>query len=410
MNIIRFLFQTLISLKNRFLQASWKKKLVIIAIALIALFFLTSPLRVKTPQYETATVTRETVSDIVSESGNVQSAAQFDVYSPTTGYVEEVYVENGETVEENQQLFKVKSAATEKEKADASSNLFQAQIALQSAQANMNSLQAALFKANQAFVTDRGVKNPSDDQKADPVYIEENATWLAAEAQYKNQQTVINQAQSALSSASLAYNATQNATVKSPAAGTVANLTAQVGEKVNAKDPTSANNKPELIVGNFTHNLISINLNEVDVDKIQPEQTVNLVFDAKRGKTYKGHVVSVALVGENNAGVITYNTRIAIDDEDNNIKPGMTVTASISTQKHENVLTVPNNAIKPYKNAKAVLVPGAGGDKVNGKILPFHYIPVRTGIKGVSRTEVISGVTDGEKVVTNTGNLLKTGQ
>lgn len=406
--------QKLLQIKNWFFSLSWKKKIIGVVILLVVLFFLVRTLTPKKPQFETATVTKSTVSDVISESGNVQAAAQFDVYSPTTGYVEEVYVENGDQVTENQQLFKVKSTATEKEKADASAALLQAQGTLGNANATMFSLQAAKDNAWDTYYQlatsskyQNGDGSPVNDARALPEFTTAQNTWFAAEAQFKNQQTVVNQAKAALGSASLAYNATQNAIVKSPAAGTVANLIARVGEKVEARNATSSNT-PELIVGNFTNNVISIDLNEVDVNNAQPGQTVDLVFDAMRDKTYKGRVVSVASVGRNDSGVITYNTRVSIDDADSKIRPGMTVTVSINTQKHENVLTVPNNAIKPYKGGKAVLIPGAGKDKVNGKTLPFHYVPVKTGIKGITRTEVLSGVTEGETVVTNTNSLLKT--
>lgn len=405
--------QKLLNIKNWFFSLSWKKKIIGVVILLVVLFFLARTLTPKKPQFETATVTKSTVSDVISESGNVQAAAQFDVYSPTTGYIEEVYVENGDQVTENQQLFKVKSTATEKEKADASAALLQAQATLGSANATMFSLQAAKDNAWDTYYElatsskyQNGDGSPVNDARALPEFTTAQNTWFAAEAQFKNQQTVVNQAKAALGRASLAYNATQNAVVKSPAAGTVANLIARVGEKVEAKNATSSNT-PELIVGNFTNNVISIDLNEVDVNNAQPGQTVDLVFDAMRDKTYKGRVVSVASVGRNDSGVITYNTRVSIDDADSKIRPGMTVTVSINTQKHEDVLTVPNNAIKPYQGGKAVLIPGAGKDKVNGKTLPFHYVPVKTGIKGITRTEVLSGVKEGETVVTNTNSLLK---
>lgn len=414
---IALLKQKIIALKNWFFALSWKKKIFFVVLLFAVIFLATAPLRVKKPVYETATVTRGAVSDIVSESGNVQAAAEFNVYSPTTGYIEDLYVKNGDTVSYGQNLFKVKSTATQQQKADATATLLQAQSTLGTANAAMFSLQSAKDSAWNTYYTvatnstyQNSDGSPNTSNRALPAFTTLQNNWLAAEAQFKNQQTVVNQAKAALGSASLAYSATQDAVVTAPAAGTIANVSSQVGEKVNVNDKTAVNNKPELVVGDFTHNIISIDLNEVDVDKVHPGQSVQLVFDAQRDKTYKGHVISVALVGDNNVGVITYNTRISIDNEDQNIRPGMTVTASINTDKHENVLTVPNNAIKPYQGTKAVLVPGPGKDKVNGKTLPFHYVVVTTGIKGITRTEIISGVTDGEKVVTNTGTLLQTGQ
>ena len=70
---------------------------------------------------------------------------------------------------------------------------------------NLYTLQNQEFVANQKFINDKGIPNPTDTDKQDPVYIEENAAWLAAEAAYKNQTNVIAQAQANLNNASLAY-------------------------------------------------------------------------------------------------------------------------------------------------------------------------------------------------------------
>jgi hypothetical protein len=66
-------------------------------------------------------------------------------------------------------------------------------------------------------VNDRGVNNPSTDQQNDPVYIEENATWLAAEAAYENQSGVIAQTQANLNNANLSYQLTSG-TIVAPTA------------------------------------------------------------------------------------------------------------------------------------------------------------------------------------------------
>jgi len=103
-------------------------------------------------------------------------------------------------------------------------------------------------------------------------------------------------------------------------------------------------------------------------------------------------------VGTNTAGVITYNATIGISNGDTNIKPGMTVTATIETSKHAGVLTVPNSAIKPYKGGKAVLEPGPG--KTGSKTAQFHYVPVTVGLKGITDTEITNGLTEGTPIIT----------
>src|SRR5262249_25065532 len=142
-------------------------------------------------QYQTATVERGTLITSVTSSGTVSSGSSASITTQASGVVSEVYVKNGDYVNQGDKIALLTLDPTSEQKQEAAyASYLSAQNGLNDANAKLNSLQSALFKANQAFVTDRGVINPSDQQKADPKYIEENADWLQAEADYKNQQSV----------------------------------------------------------------------------------------------------------------------------------------------------------------------------------------------------------------------------
>src|SRR5262249_38058446 len=137
-------------------------------------------------------VTKDTLVVSLSESGAVAVANRQPVTTGASGVVTEVDVQTGEAVTAGQVIARVALDTTSQQKqAAALSSYLSAKNSLTNAQTQLNTLQATLFQANQAFIKDRGVVNPSIDQQNDPVYIEENATWLAAEANYKNQQNVI---------------------------------------------------------------------------------------------------------------------------------------------------------------------------------------------------------------------------
>lgn len=390
-----------------FRKTSLRKKAIVVIVIIVVLFFLTAPLRTSAPKYTTAPATMGTVSDIVSESGNVSSSGRLDVYPTSTGYIEELYVKNGDIVEQGDNLFKIKSTASQQEKAIAYSDYANAVTTLNTAKAKINSLQSALFKANQAFVSGKGVSNPSDLQKTDPVYVQQRADWLQAESDYNNQTGAIGAAQAALNKAAIAYQATQDSIITAPAAGTVSNFSASIGEKVTSSTSTSSN--PSLVIlSNIAASSIKIPFNEVDINKLKIGQAATITFDAFRDKEYTGHVTTIDNAGTNTNGVITYNATVGIDKSDPNVKTEMTATVSIETAKHANVLTVPNSAIKPYKGGKAVIVVGSSNinqvkDKA-GKVLPLHYVQVKIGLKGITKTEIISGVPSGTEVVTSSIN------
>jgi HlyD family secretion protein len=379
-----------------FKQTRKRNKVIVIVLLMI---LLVVGLRFKSvqsnkPQYVIAKVTTSDISQIVSETGNISTGARTDVYSPSTGIVEEVYVKNGEEVTEGTQLFKVNSSATEQEQSTARANLLTAQNTLNAAQAQLNALQADMFSANQTFVNGKGTSDPDTD---DPAYIIQRGNWLAAEAAYKNQQTVIAQAQSAVNSAALAYQATQNALVKATAAGTVANLSVEVGNNVDAKTATIQPSRPALVIKSGAQPTVQIALNEVDIPKVSEGLSADVTLDAFPGKKFKGTVLQVDDVGTNTQGVITYNVTIGLNQGSDQIKPGMTADVDITVDEAKNVLSVPNAAIKPYQGKKAVQV-------LDKKTKQLKYIPVTVGIKGEARTQVISGVSEGQEVITAVKN------
>jgi HlyD family secretion protein len=272
--------------------------------------------------------------------------------------------------------------------------LLTAQNTLNAAQAQLNALQADMFSANQTFVNGKGTSDPDTD---DPAYIIQRGNWLAAEAAYKNQQTVIAQAQSAVNSAALAYQATQNALVKATAAGTVANLSVEVGNNVDAKTATIQPSRPALVIKSGAQPTVQIALNEVDIPKVSEGLSADVTLDAFPGKKFKGTVLQVDDVGTNTQGVITYNVTIGLNQGSDQIKPGMTADVDITVDEAKNVLSVPNAAIKPYQGKKAVQV-------LDKKTKQLKYIPVTVGIKGEARTQVISGVSEGQEVITAVKN------
>lgn len=365
----------------------------------------------KQQQYQTAQVERGSIISTVSESGNV-SGNQTNITSPTNGVIEELYVKNGDQILIGQNLFKVKSTATQQDQATAYANYLTAQNTLNTAKAKMNSLQSALFKANQTFITDKGIINPSDQQKADPKYIEENADWLQAESDYNNQKGVIAQAQAALQSAALAYQATQDAVVIAPVAGTVANVSVTVGSSVTATNNTSSTTSSTtgsstttgstvLLLTNPSALSVKAQVSEVDAPKLKQGQKATITLDAFPGKTFVGSVDQMDTVGTVNSGVVTYTIYITFVAPPSTIQSGMSATVNIQTARKDDVLTVPLAAVQKQGNQSVVRV------LKNGNIT---QVPVETGLASDTQIEIASGLSEGDTVVTSVVSQNRTGQ
>lgn len=386
-------------IRDWFVKLSWKRKALLIVAILIVLGITVKAIRGSTPNYTFETVTRGTITEVVTETGNVAVSGEYDIPSPSTGLLSEMYVKNGDAVVSGAKLFKVTSTATPQQRETALAAYLAAKSQLDAANAGLFSLQGIMFNAWKVY-TD--IAENSTYQNADsspntgnriltPFTIAQD-NWLAAEANYKNQQSVIASAQAAATNAYTAYQATQDTVVTAPVSGTVHNLDGVVGTLVSALPPTGQLVPvPVAILSTGQALTVKATVNEVDINKIKVGNTATITFDAILDKTFTGKIIQADEYGTNVAGVINYSIFASVDDGTELIKPGMTANLSIDTNKHENVLTVVNAAIRPYQGVKAIQTLDKKGKPA--------YVKVTTGIKGADRTELLTGATEGEKVI-----------
>ncbi len=160
--------------------------------------------------------------------------------------------------------------------------------------------------------------------------------------------------------------------------------------------------------------IANISLNEIDATKIKVGQKVTLIFDAIEGLSITGKVTQVDLVGTVSQGVVTYNIEIGFDTQDDRVKPGMSVSAAIITDVKQDTLTVPNSAVKSQGNNNYVEVfdQKFPQDQIaQGVASPTAPIrqTVEIGISNDTSTEIISGLNEGDQIVTRTiANQAKT--
>jgi HlyD family secretion protein len=193
-----------------------------------------------------------------------------------------------------------------------------------------------------------------------------------------------------------AQSAYANYFVRAPFDGTVAKVQAAIGNPAGTVATIVSNSK-----------IATISLNEVDVSKIKTGDKVNLSFDAIDGLNITGQVAEIDLVGTVSQGVVNYNVKISFDTQDDRVKSGMSVNASVITQSKQDVLTVPSSAIKlqngisyvQYFDAKYTDIQASAG--IITTIIPLSK-KVEIGISDDTNTEIISGLNQGEQIVSRT--------
>lgn len=229
------------------------------------------------------------------------------------------------------------------------------------AQDNIKSAEEALMDAQLAF--DVKIAPPDNTDVASA-----KASLLSAQAQ--------------LQSASNNYN---NNVLKAPFDGIIAALNNKKGEQVTASTVVATIITKE--------QLATVSLNEVDASKIKTGQKTTLTFDAIENLNLTGQVVEVGSLGTVTQGVVSYAIKIGFDTQDERVKSSMSITADIITDVKTDILAVPSSAIKTDGNGKYVQMLGSNGQPQN--------FPVEVGISNNTMTEITSGLSDGEQIVTS---------
>jgi len=372
-----------------FKTTSKKNKLGVIVGVLVVIFILSKVLGgdKEKIEYEYIKVEKGNIESLYSETGEIQNSNVTEVVSTIEGVVGEVYVANGAIIYRGQNLFYVTSTANAQERALAYSNYLTAKNALETAERNKWTYESDMWEAHETFESD--ALDP-DKPEVDPIYIQTQRDWLAAEKNYLDQEQVIAQAKASVSNTWLKYQAMIDGIVRSPSSGTVANLAVATGQQVSIVDPV-------LLVEQVADVWVKIQVNEVNISKIELGQPAEMVLDSRPDKTYVGEVRRVDQVGTLDQGVVVYSVYLVINDADEKILPAMTVSVDIQLEKKENVLIVPNKAVKVYQGDKAVQVM----DKKTDQVI---YLPIQVGTKGLVNTEVVLGLKEGQEIIVEEKN------
>lgn len=175
--------------------------------------------------------------------------------------------------------------------------------------------------------------------------------------------------------------------IRAPFAGVVAKIHFKKGDEVSTS----------LVAASLItrRKIAEISLNEVDVAGVKTGQKAALTFDAAPGLSVAGEVTSVDSLGTVEQGVVTYTVKIAFESEDERVKPAMSVSAAIVTNKKDGALLVPNSAVKQEGRVSYVEIMLEGAEAPERRI-------VETGLSNDNFTEIISELQEGEFVVTRT--------
>lgn len=153
--------------------------------------------------------------------------------------------------------------------------------------------------------------------------------------------------------------------------------------------------------------IAELSLNEVDAARVASGDTATLTFDALEDLTLTGKVIEIDAIGTVTQGVVSYALKIGFDSQDERVKAGMTVNASVVSEEKKDVLIVPASAVKTQGGKSYVQVfnpplPSGGSRQgVTSDTLP-EQVEVEVGISSDTEIEIVRGLKEGEQIVVRT--------
>ena len=366
----------------------------------------------KESPYVTVPVQRGNVSQVVSSTGTLQAVVTVQVGSQVSGTIDKLFadfntrVKAGQVVAQlNQDKFK---AAVDQAKAN-----------LLAAESNLAKTKVSIVDAQRTLERNRELRKR--DIMAQSELDAAQTAYDAAVAQLEVNRAQSAQSQAALNQATVDLN---NTVIRSPVDGMVISRNVDVGQTVAAslQAPTLFT-----IANDLSKMEVHTNVDEADVGNVIEGQEVTFTVDAFPARRFRGRVHQVRNAPTVVQNVVTYDAVVRIDNKELLLKPGMTANVQFLVNRKEDVLTVPNMAIrfKPpdqkdeaqdlmrreqsraaptlgaRRTSRAPGGGGGGGSTRGGRRVTLYLLSAGKALP----IEVQLGITDGSKTEVREGEL-----
>ncbi|MDP2181840.1 MAG: efflux RND transporter periplasmic adaptor subunit [Actinomycetota bacterium] len=396
----------------------WIAAVVLVAVAGTAYAVLQrSKAEEPTTSYTTEAATIGTLSVTVSGTGNVEVDGATDVYPAASGTVASVKVKEGESVKKGAVLFTLDAATAEANTAKALASYRQSQQSVAQADAQLlkanNSLES-LEDLQQEQESGTTAETPTSGTGTQATTEVTDADIEAAEADVASAKASVSSAKASRSSSYLAYEQVKDAeddlTVKAPASGIIWSLDVAKGDSVSpapgsgsaassaSGTAASSSSAVPVVIAPKQPFAIHLTVNEVDLPTLALDQRADIEFSALPEVTATGKVYEIGSEGTNTQGVITYDVWLSLDVADPALREVMSASATIVTEVARNALLVPNAALKSAADGTSyVQVLDSGATEP-------RQVTVEIGLGNATQTQVVSGLSEGNMVVTQTSD------
>ncbi|MEQ1501290.1 MAG: efflux RND transporter periplasmic adaptor subunit [Myxococcota bacterium] len=314
-------------------------------------------------------VERGDLLDEVSESGKIAPAFEVDIKSKVSGEILAVHVEEGQPITKGDLLYELLDTDYARELSLSKVEYAKAKLELENAEVERKRREQALQS--------RGVSEAEYDvakRQVELAKISLNAAWVQVQGSQDR----------------LDY-----CKVHAPMDGVVIVRNVEPGEVVTAGITATVDGEPQLTIAQLDRLLLELDLNQVDVAKVQPGQTATILLDAYPGEEVSGTVTQIAAAGHLDAtrGIDVFTVKVELDPSKSTvaIKPGMTAEVRIKIGDYADVIKLPAETVFEEDGKSYVWrVTTADGTKHKEKV------QVTIGRRSDREVEVVSGIAEGD--------------
>jgi HlyD family secretion protein len=442
---------------------SAKKIIVIVAIVLVLAGIVIASIlhgQASVTKVATGKVARQDLTSIVNGTGQIKPLTYVNVGATAFGRITHLYVKEGDHVKAGTTLATVENiqpqatvAAQQASIAAAHTDITSFQAAEKTAEANIAQGQADLeqkkldYNRAQALYNDKLIAKQDFDAKkaafdmSAATLAQRQAALAQARAQTDSQRGHTNQA---IASQRANYDALDKTISRAPFNGLVTTVPVREGETV-VVGIQNAGGSTIMTLADMSVITAEVKVDETDIVNVALNQPADVTVDALPGRIFKGHVTEVgdqALLRTTGLSTTQSTTGteeakdfkvvVTLDKASDDLRPGLSATAKITTAHKPDVLTIPIQAlVQRDPAAEKILAANAGKPPAGGAATPagaatrsqlvqgvyvlqmdhkkqrVHFVPVTTGITGSTDIEVLSGLKDGDQIVTGRYRILR---
>lgn len=357
---------------------------------------------------QTEKAARRDITQLVSATGIINPVYLVTITPEVTGEIVELPVKEGDRVRKNQLLIRIKPDSYVAQRDRSKANLESAQATL-----GMKKIEKDFIESNYKRTEQLYREGISNKQELDKM----QSDLASSIAQLAAQKAFVQQAQATLKESGESLNKTA---IYSPMDGTISKLNVELGERVLGSGFSQGTDL--MTVADLGKMEAIVDVDENDVVMVKIGDTAKIELDAFKNKVYNGVVTQIANSAKTTAAgtqeeVVNFPIKIALNEFNAQVRPGMSCNADIEVETKNNVLTIPIQSVTA-RSAEAAPAekPAAGGEMAFGKISkkkqskPKEVVfvldkktvamkEVKIGISDNEFIEVISGLKAGDEVV-----------